>query len=275
MSMSPVGLPNINNSCWLNSLLQLMVHSPHIQICIRETDQTPLHSILNPLFNSMLNHDLQSVLHHYQHCYQQIIQMHPVFAQSSLNDSHEVLIYFLNALHDETKVLMPPDVIQSVRDPGSISILRDYNNYLSSVLETCLSCVTRKTRDGTVITESFMICFIEPSKLPDGTYSIQKTITDMVFVNTPKTLILSLILSEECSCRLPQTITIGKRLFALNSIIFFLPSLLHYICAVRAKNSDGWFIMDDTRATYVDNNEIGNVVRAYPSIITYEYIQDV
>jgi ubiquitin C-terminal hydrolase len=126
----PLGLPNIGASCWLNSILQVFNRSPSFLETIYENGpkQGPFHEHLIELCDAIKARDTNLIVEKYRKCHAFIMAMHPVFAESSLNDSHEVLTYCINKLHEEAARDVPQDIMDQAPDGASCAILKDFKN---------------------------------------------------------------------------------------------------------------------------------------------------
>jgi uncharacterized UBP type Zn finger protein len=292
--LPPIGLPNIGATCWLNSILQLILSCPALLQTIMQISNTiqsdNLHLHLQRLFHAIQQRNKPEIVHHYQKLHQLIITIHPIFNQSSLNDCNEVLIYLINKLHDEVAVLVPEFLRSQAADTASKIILRDFDNKLSHYLETALICTKRMSSDQTEIIETNFCLYVEPKLLEDNTYCIQQFINDQSFVNLPHVLFMNLIINQQCACRIPDILNVQNQKYKLCSIIFFIPNAAHYVCAIRHKNEfvlpsesndeqepkklvDGWFFTNDHFVSFIPQTNFHNVVQnCFPSLIAYEQV---
>lgn len=297
--LPPIGLPNIGATCWLNSILQMLLSCPLLLQTIMQISSTlqadNLHLHLQRLFHAIQQRNKPDIVQHYQQLHQLILQMHPTFNQSSLNDCNEVLIYLINKLHDEIAVQVPEFLQSQAQDTASKIILRDFEYKLSNYLETALICTKRIASDQTEIIETNFCLFVEPKLLPDNTYSIQEFMNDQTFVSLPHVLFMNLIINQQCSCRVPDVLNICNQEYKLCSIIFFIPGAMHYVCAIRHKNEfvlpsstnnegesspeepkkfiDGWFFANDHVVSYIPNDSFQNLVQhCFPTLLAYEQV---
>jgi ubiquitin C-terminal hydrolase len=291
----PWGFPNHDGTtCWLNSILQTICKSDSFVACIRTYAKTGvgrLHRLLVDLFDAKEEE-------HFHVCYQQlleyIITLNKDFATSRFNDSHEVLTYIINHLHEESGKEIPELIVKQLKDVASIAIMRDFERKISIMLETVVSCVVRTISDGSEVCETFNTLFIEPKLLQDGTYSVQASISDIQFASIPKCLFVKLLISKECRCRIPNGVQIGDRKYNIASIVFYTrmnaATAGHYFTAVRGSQivqeivmttgeikasveQIGWYICNDSMVTFVpESNFYKSVQASYPTLISYEQI---
>jgi len=272
---APVGLPNIGNSCWLNSILQVLCRSDaFVNAILQNRDAAPLHGMMANLFDYMDAKDYANIMDAYRKLHMYICTMHPVFRESSQNDCHEVLTYLLNELHKEIAKPVPVEVQESL-DATSRAIMRDFNNHVSSLLETALVCVKRTCSDNTVVYETFFTLFVEPTQVELGVYNIQDSLNKMEFVSVPNVIFMTIMMPENAQCKLLFDVVLGDKKYRLSSIVFFIGGVNHYITAVRRKRhseeeKQGWYVMNDHMCNFVTNEELFSRIRAYPSLICYE-----
>jgi hypothetical protein len=124
--------------------------------------------------------------------------------------------------------------------------------------------------------------FVEPKMLENGQSSLEAALESITFCSLPKCFFMSLIIPEQCNCTLPNSIVIKGHKYNINSIIFFIPSQMHYISALRGchkmKNlegeeieAQGWFLANDHVVTFIPLENFGQYVRhCYPTLISFE-----
>jgi ubiquitin C-terminal hydrolase len=269
-----IGLPNIGNSCWLNSIVQMILHSHELTQTIGEKGvfAGPLHAALITLINCIKTNQTERLLDCYKALYHLVVNLNANFIEHSSNDAHEVLTYLVNGLHQESCALIPQEIIERLQDPASITILRDFENKLSPILETVVFVTCRKASDGSEIFESNNTLFIEPLQMQDQTYSVQAALDRLEFASLPKCLFVKIMIQKMCQCRLPNLIQLHDVQYHLKSIIFFISAIRHYITAVKTtyKSVDGWYIFNDTQVTFIPSEQLGRMIQAFPSVILYE-----
>ena len=271
----PIGLPNIGNSCWLNSLLQTLSRSDEfVNAILQDRDNGLMHGMLANLFDAMDAKDREKILEAYRAFHGYVLQMHPIFRENSQNDSHEVLTYLINALHKEVARPVPDEIIATL-DPMSKSILRDFSNTVSKVLETTLVCTSRVTSDNLVVYETYNTLFVEPLDIGNGMYSVQEALHKIKFASVPKVLFMSLMMSDCAQCKFVFDIALADKKYRLSTIIFFIPQVNHYITAVRRRRMSeeepqGWYMMNDHMCNYITSEQLFSNIRAYPTLISYE-----
>ncbi len=275
---APFGLPNVGNSCWLNAVIQLLIRSGNFVNSLFQNRNKGfiLHDHFCSLIVAIDEKNTNDILKHYVNLYQTICKLHPNFVINGQNDSHEVYTYLINALHDESKVMLPDDIIErsDKSDFGSQAVLRDYNKSVSHILETTLLCTLRHAKDGDRICETYNTLFIEPPPNSEGEFNIQDSLNLINFLICPKVLMLNVFMNENARCRLTNEITItsdkGIVIYRLCGIIFYIQQMHHYIAAVKKIDNIGWYILNDNMCNFIDSNELFKYIKAYPSLISYE-----
>ena len=275
----PLGLPNIGASCWLNAALQLFFYSSQLLQVIREgnrnKESTPMHFYLSQMLESLQSrkqpYEIVSV---YRELHQYIISVHPSFASNALNDTHEVITFVVNQLHQESGQKLPGHIRERIVDPVSSVILRDFDNRLSKILECCMGVTSRKCKDESVIYETFTTLFVDPFDEEKNNNDLQLALNKLQFHSVPKSLFISLILQPtQQSCMLLDNLHVGGGTFVIRGIVFFLPNMYHYIVAVRGTLDDvsGWCIFNDANVSFMKPEELCQIP-GIPTLILYEQI---
>lgn len=264
---TPIGLPNIGASCWLNSVLQLLFKSKHFcDVIIKNHEKGPLHTCLTNVINGYRMKDFQGILHHYQHLHSLIIRMHPVFSQSGYNDCHEVITYLINNLHEEEKY--QPEIVSDEEK----QLYNDNQKSLSDVILTIGISTQRITSDKEILNDSFITFFVEPSLNGDRYNDLQTTLSSTKFIHTPKVLLLSVVIPPETAMDLNNVVKINEKVYRLTGMIYFIPGMNHYISVVRNEDYNGWFLLNDAICNSITNEELSQIFKYYPTIIHYECI---
>ena len=216
----------------------------------------------------------EDILRAYRMFHGHLISMNPIFQQSTQNDSQEVLTFLINAFHKEAGQHIPEHIAETL-DPVSKTIIRDFNQSVSNILETTVICTQRTSSDNTQIIETFTTLFVEPAKQEDGIYSLQAALDKIQFASVPKVLFMSLIMGSNANCKLVFDITLANQQYRLSSIVFYIPGANHYITAVRRRRQteqeeQGWYVMNDHMCQFLSNEQLFANIRAYPSLISYE-----
>ena len=268
----PSGLPNLGATCWLNSVLQVLIHSIHLREIIESnSDKGKLHSLLTNLLQAVDTHDALKIIGCYRPLHQHIVQSNPIFSMSALNDSHEVMTYLINELHKEAGVVIPDQMMTQLTDPVSKVILRDFDKKISKILEACITVTERTISDKTTVNETFVTMFVEPKLMSEHQApSLQEALNDIKFGNLPKCFFINLIMSHPCG--VPDALLVQQVWYQLRCIVFFLPHAIHYICTVRGE-LDGksvWCILNDASVSFVSMEDMAKTNLGVPSLILYE-----
>ena len=275
----PMGLPNIGNSCWLNSVLQVIFHCNILRQNIMTNTKMAgaFHHLIITLIEAIESRNTHAVIEGYRHLHSFIIQSNSDFAQfNALNDSHEVLTFLLNKLHEEAGKMIPSNVLTKVSDPVSMVIMRDFNNKISNILETFVSVTSRQASDNSTIYETFSTLFIDPKYIDPATqearYNIQIALNGISFHNLPRCMFISLIMEPNFQCQVPDELVAQTVRYHLRSIIFFLPHMRHYITALRGMLDDKlcWCVLNDAQLYFVDGTQLAQL--GVPTLILYEQV---
>ncbi len=236
----------------------------------------PIHQGFKELMNAMEQNDLLQIHTKHFQLFKMIQLLNPEFQHNQQSDAHEALMYLINALHQESKIKISSQAQQSLQqDVVSKQILHDFDSCVSLILQVCLSCVIKVNSDHKSTCETYTCLFLEPK--PDSItqgLSIQPTLDSMKFGHLPKCLFISLISIGSCQFNLYNDIFIQGYKYSLQGVIYFLPSLSHYVTIVRHMEPlpDGtfdWFLIDDTKITKLHQSQIDMSVPGHPCVFSY------
>jgi len=261
------GLPNIGGSCWLNAIIQLFLSLPSILKTLHSS-YGPLNQSLVNVCNSIATQD-KDILHHYKALHSFLLSLHSVFRQQSYNDSQEVIVYIINELHKESGKNLQPHIIEKLKDPASMQIIKDYDKKVSQILEACMTCTRRKISDGTFVYETFTLLYIDLTE----NNKLQEAINLLDFVSLPKCLLITLLIKPHSEFFCPFDLSIRGKEYKLKSIIFYHPG--HYFFAKYTTKEDGtkgWYVLNDQHVSFFNGDNIFAHIRAYPSLVAYEEI---
>ena len=268
------GLPNLGNSCWWNSTLQLIMVSPILRGVIAKGEGS-LHTALQALIQALQDGDMLKIHSKHHHLFKLVQTLNSEFQHHKTSDAHEALIYVINALHEESKKVIPINVQQTLKqDVVSRQILHDFDNCISLIQEVCLSCTVRTTSDNSTLCETYSCMFLEPQPLPDGKLSIQPTLNSMKFGHLPRCLFISLIIAGPIKLHISNDVFIQGYRYGLQGVIYFIPALLHYVTLVRHMDPlpDGtfeWFLVDDAKVLKLHQSQIDEHVYGHPCVFSY------
>lgn len=273
--MSPIGLPNIGTTCWLNSVLQLIINSNILcNVILENKDKGPIHTSLSNVIHTVKTaseqHELsesvnetnfqtklEQIVASYRELHSLICSLHPIFTENSCNDCHEVITYLINALHEESKY----DHFENEPE----QILYSHNaKSLSNILLTTSVCIRRIASDNDVINESFTTFFVEHKNEND----LQTTLNLTRFIYTPRVLFLSIIIQPNTSFNLNNMIRINEKIYTLYGMIYFIPHMRHYISMIR-KDEQEWYLLNDASCNVITNEDVARLFNYYPTIIAY------
>jgi len=263
----PIGLPNIGATCWLNSVLQLIINSSILcSTIIEHKDKGPIHTSLSNVIQSVqqqhtneidFQNKLEQIVSNYRELHSMICDLHPIFRENPCNDCHEVITYLINALHNESKY----DHFQNETE----KILYSHNsNSLSNIILTTSVCIRRIASDNDVINESFVTLFVEPQEGDD----LQKALTRTTIIHSPKILFLSMIVNPYTSLNLNNLILINEKTYALYGMVYYIPHMRHYVSMIR-KDQQEWFLLNDASCNIISNEDVSKLFNYYPTIIAY------
>jgi ubiquitin C-terminal hydrolase len=282
LSSLPQGLPNIGNTCWLNSVLQTFSWSGCLSSFVSQYEnfsQDTLTFKLGTMIKHMRNKDVTS--NHLLPLIQLIKKNNTNFIDGC-NDSCECLNFFLQQLHEEQGFQIPKETQEQFKsDKASSIIIRDFHGKLSSVLKHCVSIITRVARDGDIIYETFFTIFLDLQQISKevngklvSAYDINESLQKLTFASVPKCLIIKLIISQKLPCFVPETCEIQKKKFNIRAIIWFIPMFAHYIATLRVMidSQKFWIVADDQKINMLSDEQmylqLGSV--AQPSLLIYE-----
>lgn len=261
------GLPNIGGSCWLNAIIQLFLSLPSILKTLHSS-YGPLNKCLVDVCNDIATKNA-NLLQNYKTLHSFLLSLHSVFRQQSYNDSQEVIVYIINELHKESGQLLQNHILERLKDPASLQIVKDYDKKVSRILEACMTCIRRKISDGTFVYETFTLLYIDLTE----NSNLQESMNLMDFVSLPKCLLMTLLLKPHSGFSCPLHLTIRNKSYELRSIIFYYPG--HYFFAkymTKEDGSQGWYILNDQHVSFFNGDDIFTHIRAYPSLVAYEEI---
>lgn len=277
LNLPPLGLMNLGLSCWWNSVLQIILHNPYLRDCIEfraDTSKMPLINHLQHLLYTIRQRDSYETYNCHVKLYKFILQLHPTFRESSMNDSHEVLTYVLNRLHEESS-LPVPDTFQP-KDAVSQAIMRDFDRKLSHVLHNIVCCTKRTTSDNTQIIETYTTLFVEPRLVDNTYYGIEEALNEKNYGFLPRCLFVSLIVGQRAMCRFSLNIKVQHMNYKLHSMVLFIPSMLHYVSVVSTDFVDHnkqpeWMLCNDQQITMINLADLMRHVGgdAYPTVVSY------
>lgn len=283
VELPPLGLMNLGLTCWWNSVLQILLHNPVVRTCIESTSidsqSKPLHYHLQHLILTIRQRDPYETYNCHVRLLKCVLQLHPTFREAPMNDAHEVLTYVLNRLHEESSLPIPAHMMTQDNKVAR-AILRDFDNRLSDLLQSVVGCTSRLNSDREELLETFTTLFIEPKLIESNVYSIEDALLEKKFVYLPKTLFVSLIVNQRASCRFNTEMEVQNRTYKLHSMIFFIPSASHYVCAVSTEfvsyqpiveSSPQWMFCNDQHVQMINLSEIRNYMGSdgYPTVVSY------
>lgn len=284
-ALPPLGLMNLGLSCWWNSVLQMILHNPYIRECIEmkthNLQNAPLHYHIQQLIACIRQRDPYETYNWHVRLYKSVLQLHPVFRESNMNDAHEVLTYMINQLHDESCVKVPEDTLPS--DSVGRAIIRDFNGTLSRIIHNVACCTKRTNSDNEVLIESYVTLFLEPKEMQPGLYSIEEALKDIRFGFLPRCLYLSLIVGERANCRIKSSIMVQGFQYKLHSMVFFIPSASHYVSAVltdfvdhKPLENQDWMFCNDNHISMINFSQMRDYIGSdgYPTILSYVQVDE-
>ena len=152
--MNTQGFPNLGNTCWLNSLLQLLLNNKFFCAALRRMGDGKRTRALKSLADSRGSlPDLVEIL---RACGQ----------QGTPEDSHEAFMRLLNILHEENKVPIRTDTTMSQQ------VAKHSENFTSLPLALFQGVFRYENSDREEIFEPFTTFFLESSR--DAVYDVQK-----------------------------------------------------------------------------------------------------
>ena len=267
--MIPIGYPNIGNTCWLNSLLQLLLSSSNFLYFFKIKKYNEKSNIIK-LFNNLPNSifALFSILKNKFNNYAQ-------------QDSHEGLLILLEEIHKETKTLYKTKEYSIIEK----QILLYSKNTISPIQSIFQGICKWYDSDNNVRYEPFKTLFCEYDiNLQKDFINLEtllfKSINAKKIIYFPLVLLFSIdrienrndlkyILCKEINIHSTK----GTYKYKLKGVIMHFGSMNsgHYT-ALRSYNNDinKWVICDDNNITVID--KLPYYIENVPRIMLYEII---
>lgn len=275
--VAPLGLPNIGSSCWLNSVLQILLRSNQfVEAITLHREDGKLHILIFDLIfcirkaelseEETRRSSLEDVMRSYKNLHEGILTIHPIFRESSLNDCHEVLTYLINALHQESTKLPAPSYSAEEK-----IIAKDFEGSVSNILLTTVMCQSRITSDKTTLYETFNTYFVEVTEGKD----LQQMLDEKTFIHTSNLVFLSFIMPTEESreFKINNIIKINGKVYVLYGMIYYIIPMRHYIALIKRYDEKGWFIMNDAHTSEFSQDDLFNKLQSFPSIVAYGQVK--
>jgi ubiquitin C-terminal hydrolase len=267
--MIPIGFPNIGNTCWLNSLLQLLLSSTNFLSLLKLKKYNEKSDIIK-LFNNLPTSifPLFSILQNKFNNYAQ-------------QDSHEGLLILLEEIHKETKTLYKIKKYSDIEK----QILLYSKNTISPIHSIFQGICKWYDSDNKVRYEPFKTLFCEYDiNLQETSINLEtllyKSINARKIICFPLVLLFSIdriknrndlkyILCKEITIHT----TNGTHTYKLKGLVIHFGSMNsgHYT-ALRSYDNDinKWVMCDDNNVTKID--KLPYWIKNVPRIMLYEKI---
>lgn len=301
-NMRIVGLTNINNTCYMNALLQCLRACPQLRAIFESglykrymVEYPQLLEVVANLFQKMQTCGVAAITP--TELYNQVKKLRPMYAKGNHEDCMEFFVFVLNALIEDTSIYLSEKERRAIhntwygRQESMRSIFQDLFFYQ---LRTDRFCHTCKTNTAHVETESALMLGVphHPSDLRDllCQYTASFSLCDFVcntckrplehkrkFLRMPSILVVVLkryyMDKDEKFHKNSQRITFPLRNFVVGGISYRLAGIAlhdgnmnvgHYTACIK-DSDDRWIECNDEHVTPIDINSprIKNLAYAF------------
>ena len=283
----PIGFPNIQMSCWMNSVLQLLIKS-NLLTSVFTTISRGKYNVKNDitlcktlsLFMDSIGPietaskqgvkaqqgEVVQFLRAYDGVRQTMYSLHPVFQESYLNDAHEVLMFVLNRLHDETSTPVNQALFNQCNVVAK-QLLKDFEMKVSPIVQHVAICTEKTCTDGEVRLESHLVLFFESTH-----ETIQHALDSAVIKQSSSLLFLSCMWVPDTSCNINLKVHVRGHEYVLGGLVLFVQGARHYIAAVSGEGEQ-WFVLDDGRVKGMHVSEMFQMCNGnHPVVFMYQRV---
>lgn len=272
LSSAPTqGFPNLGNTCWLNSLLQTLIHNDLFAEMIKRLKSE------NGLTNSL------------KHFY--VADINPVNILSYIlnlwqskigygipQDSHEAVLWLLEELHGENKMV---STVSETSNELTRQLAKYNSNTTSSIYQLFQGVMTYTTSDGEVRYEPFITFFLDcPARVENFPINITDcfalTFERKKIVHMPGILLVCFERQDQGEFDLTTYFELEDPnnnviKFRLTGVVLHYGNQYggHYIAF--SDTSKGWLLFDDQNVRPL--NTTSSKVRGTPRLMVYERLQ--
>lgn len=256
--MSVQGLPNIGNSCYLNSAIQVLKCCPLLSRILHlpgYQSQNFMARFLGPVIDGLVNNP-RLVL-------QQLVQKRKVQAGAQ-EDSHEAILEIL-------------DSIQPSKDVFGEEVYNLFQDVFKVGVKYTIDCPDCKYHSTTVQYDTFLYAdyaeklstsmneYFKDVTIPCENCKGDNAVRRTILKHLPKNLFICLKRYHNLgsSMSMPLEIKIGRNAFDLTGYVIHYGSLFggHYVAEVKKDNQ--WYLCNDNNVTEISSPEHKNTGYVY------------
>ena len=269
---SPTGFPNLGNTCWLNSLVQVLIHN---KLCSELFKRLPHNFRSNSLSNTLKNFFLQDF--NPVHSLSSIINL---FVEKIGNgvpqDSHEAVLWLIEELHSENKTKV--DIDLNTVNELTKQLFRYNQGETSLIYNLFQGIMVYKTSDNETRYEPFITFFLElvprtNSEPLNVTDCFELTFRKRQIVHMPGVLFVCFERTDGGEYNLTTSFELADPddkviKFRLSGVVLHYGSQFggHYISFSNTQN--GWLLFDDNNIRKINTDS--SIVRGTPRLMIYE-----
>lgn len=270
----PVGIKNVGFTCYMNSCIQVLYHTPHLTKIfnflkheINNKGSSFMISYLNVIQGldpttgtKSLKLDILSVF------MKQFITQYPYFESiQKQHDAHETLLCIIDKLHDDYKEVQTINHVSKIFDINIDETIHCKKCTHKATNHQCIRNINLYNFDNDI--QSSINCLFKCSEYLDEykcDHCSEKNTTLKVTTlkNTGQVLIVNLNLYDVYGKKLNTQVNVNDSVKVNNSLYTLYATINHfgqsnnghYLCFV--KQNEKWFGIDDNRIAEVHNADI-------------------